>query len=187
MKEEIISKLTKILSIGKYDEAAVTYIFVEIRKIFEKENLYDKFPLISFYSDWVAHSYLDRKQANEYLKRIEVMFNGEREHDSEVQVGENMKSSSPIHFNNLKLELHSFLKEQLSLEGNILDKNWNEFLNSLIGIIANSPLIMKDETSFIEKFVFIPQFSKNDVIFEITLRSGIVHCVTNNFTYLELN
>lgn len=182
MKKDIILKLNGVLSRRNYDEVIVTYVFVEVRKILEKNDLYNEFPLISFYSDWVVHSYLDRTGAKEYLKKVETIFNGDRNHDVEVDVAENIKPL--IQFKNLKLELNNFFKK-LSLESAYFENNWRSFLNNLIEIIADTPLRLRGK-SLIDSFIFKPQYLRDDVIFEIKLRSGINHSVISNFNFLDL-
>lgn len=182
MIRDIHIKLSETLSQEKHNEQSVSYVFIEMRKIIEKEKIRDNFSIICFYSDWVVHSYLDRKDAQVQLKKIEEIFSGNREVDIKVDL---IKAIYPfISFSKLKEELLNFFTKY-SLPKNMLDdSNWYDFLDHLINILSDSPLKMKDKDSLINQFVFKPQLTRGDVIFEIVLNNGLSFSQTTNFKFL---
>ena len=70
MKEEIIRKLTAQLNEGITTEVQVVYLLVGIRKLIERDEKRERYPVLNFSCDWVLHSKLDRSGAKAISPRI---------------------------------------------------------------------------------------------------------------------
>ncbi len=182
MIRDIKIKLSETLSQERHTEQSVTYAFVEMRKILEKEEVKSDFPLICFYADWVVHSFLSGKDAQQKLREIGKIFSGNPEADKEVDITVSIYPF--ISFSKLKDELFIFFTKYTLPKVILDDSHWYSFLDYLINILSDSPLKMKDENSLIREFVFKPQMTNGDVIFEITLNNGLFFSTVTNFNYL---
>jgi hypothetical protein len=58
MQSAILEKLTAHLGTRIDREADVVYLLVEIGKFLEQEAQDDRYPLLRFYRNWVAHSWI---------------------------------------------------------------------------------------------------------------------------------
>jgi hypothetical protein len=186
MIKDICSKLNSSLTNGDFGEPSVTYIFVEIRKLLEKEKTDERFSLVHFYSDWVVHSELQGEYAYQHLRIMEELFLEKTTLYIDIPIIDKMKSF--ISFVELKQQLRTFLDAH-GLPTIVLNEQslWNKFLDSLINILSDSPLKMRDNKALIKEFRFKPQMTAEDVIFEVALTNGIVYSGTTNFTYLANN
>jgi len=183
MLKDIHSKLGDILRQASYSEPDVVYIFVEIRKILEKTGEGDKYSSINFYADWVVHSELMGRRAYERLKKLEKIFTEKKTLYIDIPVID--KAKDFISFLELKKEMSDFLTAN-NLPIDIKEKSkWSIFLNNLLNVLSDCPLRMREEKTLIKEFVFKPQLTSDDVVFEIYLNNGLCFSGTTNFTYLE--
>lgn len=153
-----------------------------MRKLLDKDASKNEFSLICFYADWVVHSFLDwNAVAKQQLRDIEKIFMGVQSADIDV-----IKEVYPfVSFSKLKDELDIFFSKY-GFPKNILgDSQWHDFLDSLINILSDSPLIMRDKDSLIKEFVFKPQDDKGDVIFQIVLNNSLRFNQVTNLTFLD--
>jgi hypothetical protein len=71
MREAIIEKLQKHMSIRPSTEADVVYAPVQVRKLMERTKNGSGFPRLVFFCDWVVHGGLDRCEAKNVLIEID--------------------------------------------------------------------------------------------------------------------
>ena len=100
-----ISEFTKVEILTKEN---VSFFFINIRQIIEKENLNSEFSKILFFSNWLVHSQLNWKNTTELVllemrKAIVEHFNEQTEIANEL--------SKIINTPKLKKELLTFLKK----------------------------------------------------------------------------
>lgn len=183
MLKDIHTKLSDCLVFESFNERDVAYSLIQMRKILEKEDIKKEFPLIVFYADWVVHSFLDKYGAQQELAEIEKIFTGNRETDAQVDI---INAVYPlISFTKLKGEMEKFLEKYLLPKQVLVEPFWNNFLDCLIEILSDIPLKAKVENSLVKEFVFRPQTTNQDVIFEIMLSNGLNFTQVTNFTHLK--
>lgn len=129
MKKDIIQqKIRRELNNLPIDtEPRVMYLMVEIRKVLEHEN--QKNTLLNFYGDWIVHTKLDRKFANQVFSEII-----------------NEKSLMAYHiksFGLLKNELQIFIDKH-NLPKGLLSEHWIAFRDNLLNILVDTPIINKE-------------------------------------------
>ena len=145
MEENIVEKLRKILSKPIDHEHQVVYVMVEIRKLIEliekkkkgtvEENK-DYYSRLSFYCDWVVHAYLDRRMAKAVLFEIERKVKEK-----------NADFFSFLSFEEIQEELVKFLKDFNLPYENIIDREGNNFRQSIYHVLADCPLIMNNPSN----------------------------------------
>lgn len=162
---------------------SVTYIFVQIRKILEKNMTESLFPLISFYANWVVHPKLDRKEAQRELGYFDKKFEEANCLLIDFPIIDETKDF--IDFSKLKEQLRSFF-DKYNLPKIILDEPcYTLFLDNLINILSDCSLEATEGHTFIERFSFEPQRLSGDVSFIVLLNNGLSYHGTTNFNYLN--
>lgn len=156
-KNAIIDKLNKFLSSRNSlsEENHVVYLMVEIRKILDhnrEEIEKEKYKLLRFYCDWIVHTKKDKisKQIKEMMEDIyEEIINresliGNRSYE--------FKITKFYYFNELKEEIDFFFKENKLNLSLLKNKNWVEFIKTLVKVLSDQPII--NPTENIEEFSF---------------------------------
>lgn len=72
MRDAIVEKLAKILPTAPDGEAVVVYALVEIRKYLEREQWQPRYQDLVFFCDWVVHTVLDRRGAQNALSVLDA-------------------------------------------------------------------------------------------------------------------
>src|SRR3989344_6115169 len=127
MREAIIEKIVDHLCEGVNREADVVYLFVQIRKLFEHDNL-PQYPQLQFYCDWVAHTKLSRIRRDgalaEYLKKINEAVAAYALRTGKQYVASRITDA--ISFDRLRDEMTTFFKER-NLDDAIMQiGNWGK-------------------------------------------------------------
>lgn len=138
MKEDISSKLSRLLRGAVDEEHKVVYLMVGIRKIIEHKRKeldekmkYRYYPTLTFYCDWCVHIELSGSAAQYYLKHIEVLVNQDKGIDNKI--------FDFLNFKELEKEFKDFFKEY-NLNSVIFFQNWKTFLKAFIEVLADCPL-----------------------------------------------
>lgn len=159
MREAIIEKLGSHLAKDINREADVVYLLVEVRKLFEHDDL-PQYPQLRFYRDWVVHTRLSRIHQDdalaEYLKRVNKAVADRQLGSSEEVVSAQITDA--ISLDRLRDEMITFFQER-GLNSHLLEvKQWRNFIKLLIGILADTPLIASNHHDFslIKEFSFTP-------------------------------
>ena len=154
MEDKLLNNYINHLNKVKRDDIHfqdVSHLLIFMRLIIEKENLKDKYPNISFFSDWYLHTKIDRNRfAKERLDSIYQLMQSKFLLDKEIL---NFFSSMSISSNfNDEIYLTNFLR--LYLSG-----------------ICERPLIFQSNTSEIFHNIKIKGFQfievENKIWFEI--------------------
>ena len=145
-REEIIEKLGGFFRAHPQfaDESEVVYLFVEIRKLIDKEGSSQKYSLLKFYCDWSVHSRKDKitDEIRSVMNTVYEEFLQSRSLKTEFT----MALFNFVGMSALKHELSSFLVEH-SLDVDFLEeKNWNQNVLPLIhSILVDQPLVNPHE------------------------------------------
>lgn len=140
MKNQIVEKLNKFLHKHSSldEECQIVYLFVEIRKLLEKENN-SNFPLVKFYCDWIVHTQRDRNLGaiKEIVDKIDSCFS--------------LQSPYPLRddeiFDFLKMtELKKEFKQLFQghgLESSVLEDDiaWSNFVDILTSVLSDQPIL----------------------------------------------
>lgn len=159
MRDAIIEKLNKHLEEGIKREADVVYLLIEIRKLFEHDEL-PQYPQLRFYGDWIVHTKLSRIRRNgalaEYLKRINHAVAVQRQGGATQNL--NTQITDAISLDRLRDEMTTFFTER-SLDSHLLEvSRWRSFIKLLISILIDIPLVASNHSDFnlIKEFLFTP-------------------------------
>ncbi|TSC72629.1 MAG: hypothetical protein G01um101438_346 [Parcubacteria group bacterium Gr01-1014_38] len=166
MRDEIIEKLNKRLAEGINRESDVVYLFVEIRKLFEHDDL-PQYPQLRFYGDWVVHTKLSRIRRDgalaEYLGRINDAVDIKRQGGEEQNVTTQITNAMSL--DRLREEMVTFFQER-SLDSRLLEVGqWRNFIKWLISILIDTPLVASNHPDFnlIKEFSFGPSKDETSV------------------------
>ncbi len=72
MKHEIIAKLRPLLETGIRTEAEALYLMAEIRTLLEQEGLKRQYGMLTFHADWMLHSKLEGRAAQQLLQHFDT-------------------------------------------------------------------------------------------------------------------
>ena len=155
----------------------VSHLLIFMRLIIEKENLKEKYPNISFFSDWYLHTKIDRNRfAKERLDSICQLMQSKFSLDKESLIFKNdldfyIKIIDIMGMTNFKEEILIFFSS-MSISSNFDDKIYlNDFLRLYLSGICERPLIFKSNTSEIAQNIMIEGFQfievENKIWFEI--------------------
>lgn len=154
-KEKIVEKLDVFLQTHNpiNEECYVVYLLVEMRKILDRENT-SSYPLLRFYCDWSVHVEKDRI-TKEIKKIVEEIFQDVKD---QIENPAMTQAMSPVmrfaYMEDLKSEMAHFLTNY-DLSTSMLDeKNWIEFISTLIQVLENQPI--KNPADDVALFGFIP-------------------------------
>lgn len=175
-KNHIEQKLSILLSktVGSLEESHVVYLFVELRKLLEKDSRRaSKYPLLRFYADWCVHTQKDRispeienvacRIFEAATKTIRAGYPKFSEEKSDIE--------KFAHLDELKQEMGVFLSDfNLPVDVTLTDEAWCDFANCLIKILEEQPIIKP--TSDIESIYFEPA-NQNCVSFVVRFANQI--------------
>ena len=71
MREAIVEKLNRHLSLPPSSEADVVYAFVQVRKLMERSKVASEYTRLKFFCDWVVHGGLAGMEAQQVLIEID--------------------------------------------------------------------------------------------------------------------
>jgi len=74
MIQNLKQKIQDTIRAGFKSETEIVYLMVNIRKIIELDNSYEKFQYLNFYCNWILHSKLNHKFAQEVIKKFESIY-----------------------------------------------------------------------------------------------------------------
>lgn len=165
MKDEIVKKITTLLSenTSLVRESDIVYLFVEIRKLLDRENNYN-FPTLRFYCDWAVHT-KKSKITKEVKKIMEKIYEEMKARDAILDnpadkksgIVSRIDSADFIYMKELKKEMQNFLKSK-NINCNLSEyKNWTEFTESFINVLADQEI--ENPCHEIKYF----KFAKNDL------------------------
>ena len=127
MRSAIIEKINKEFSKKINTEAQVVYILVETRKVIkEHDSNVSRYPILSFFCDWVVHVKMDRRGAKQMLGQVQNFYAGL---DAYLHIKKNTNFFPFVMFIVLRRELRIFLENNdLRLDIVNDDKKWEKFL-----------------------------------------------------------
>lgn len=142
MKDEIIEKISRIVTTKNSSESEVDHLMTLIRKLKEREggNLH-AYPILGLFCDWTKHTALDR---NAEGHKIIVELNDKLRLLLKNEASKNMifdETTKIISFERLQHELRVFLSDyQLPLDLVTKKELWLRFVINLINIVSECPL-----------------------------------------------
>ncbi len=175
---EIIRKLTKELESGIASEAQVVYLLAGIRKLIERDDLKSQYPYLTFHCDWVLHSKLQGKTAQDILRRFDAAHPLLRDQKVELR---DLPGDLRTEIDTIS-KMRSFHKELSSalaryglppLTATRLD-GWAFFLHLYAKVIEDIPLLVQDSVvnpaQNISKVVVNVSEAdlKTDMLFQVT-------------------
>ena len=150
MRDAILAKLHEHLREGVCREADVVYLLVEIGKYLERRSddggvypLTQSFPLLRFYRNWVAHSWI--RKTDPYAspaRQIEAAL------DVWLRAGSPTKAiamiEAAISMEPLRDEVRAFLGTA-SIDLSLTDDQglWKSCLHLLVGVLSDVPLVFE--------------------------------------------
>lgn len=165
-REEILENLYKTLN-KPIEKERVVYIMVETRKFIERtKEISEKWKHLKYWCDWVVHTRLDKKFANETLIAMEsyIIENpGSKFHHSHF-------NEQFISLEGLRWEFYNFL-ENNDLPTEITNiPPWDDFSKFLVETLRDCPL--EKNTGLVRKFFFskkdhIPEAEKYSIDWEL--------------------
>jgi len=153
MQSSILEKLSAHLEAGIRREADVVYLLVEVGKYLEHERPTDRYPLLRFYRNWVAHSWIGNLKLAQHIPT---------ELNNAIATYGLTKDDRPaiswvnraISMKRLRSELEGFLEEtKLPTDVVKSESDWRTFIRLLVGILADVPLVFKG-FDHIKRFAF---------------------------------
>ncbi|MFD2037018.1 hypothetical protein ACFSKL_19595 [Belliella marina] len=116
----------------------VSFFFINIRQILEKERLNTKYPKILFFSNWLVHPELSRKNTTELI--LQEMRSAIVEHfnnNTEISI----ELSKKINLTKLREEILDFL-EKFNIEKGFLkrQKDWDNMELTLLHLLLDKPV-----------------------------------------------
>jgi hypothetical protein len=139
---EIGEKLGRFLSgSSNSEEAKVTYILVEIRKILD--HAYDKqkeFSLLRFYCDWIVHTEKTRGLAH-IAPVVQKVFDDVKTQIQQKPFSGNSAILDFIYMDGLRNEMEGLFKKE-GLPLNLFQKDsWISFLATMVQILTDQPIL----------------------------------------------
>jgi hypothetical protein len=160
MQPSIIEKLARHLDAGIQGEADVVYLLIEVGKYLEHERPTDRYPLLRFYRNWVAHSWIGNLKLAQHIptELNNAIAAYSLTKDDRLAIGWINKA---ISMKRLRSELEEFLEEtKLPTDVVGVEAAWRTFVRFLVGILADVPLVFKG-FDHIENFKFA-EFDRED-------------------------
>ena len=153
MRNRIIEKLNGELQKDLTSESQVVYILVEIRKIINEHDKDEefKYPVLSFFCDWVVHTRMDRRSAASMLDAFQNFFRGL---DAHLEIKKPTNFYPFVMFMVLRRQLKLFFKRN-DLPDSLTDvsDNWKKFLMLLKSIIADCPIV--SDKGYVREFMLL--------------------------------
>ncbi len=180
MQSEIISKLNRHISEGLTREADIVYLLVQLSKLLHQQGILNKYPVLSFYRNWVVHYQLDRLSSNPTMKeifdRLEMAVRARSQGDEEKALS---TLTDTISLKKLWKEINTAFDTSEEFDKTLLknSKFWSNFGGLLLSILVDLPLIVPAEPSYknIEEFRFVPAEDDTHIAcIQIKLRTGLL-------------
>jgi hypothetical protein len=144
----IIRKLTKELEDGITSEVQVVYLLAGIRKLMERDGIKSQYPYLTFHCDWVLHSELQGKTAQDILRKFDAAHPLLRDHNVELHdlPGDLRTEIDTISkMSSFEKELSSVLtKYGLPPLTATRQDGWPLFLHFYANVIEDIPLLVQD-------------------------------------------
>lgn len=141
MKDELLSKISKLIKTQEISESEVDHFMTLIRKLQERTGDHSHtFSLLDLFCDWTKHTALDRnaKGQSVIIELNEKLFTLKGVEDNNTLIEE---ISRVISFERLQVELTAFLsKHELPLDIVTEKKLWLRYVVQLINIVSNCTL-----------------------------------------------
>lgn len=143
MKDEITYKLTDFLHrTEKFtEESQVVWVLVELRKLLDHYGSGAR--MVRFYADWSVHISKDRI-GKEFKSVCEAIYKNaaDKINAPHPLAVDDIEIVQFAHGNVLAAELEQFLKEK-GLPDHLVtrDETWNSFVNLLVKVLENQPVI----------------------------------------------
>jgi hypothetical protein len=143
MQSSILDKLSSHLATGIEREADVVYLLIELGKYLEQEQPSGRYPLLRFYRNWVAHSWIGNQKLARHipteLNKAIAAYSLTR--DERLVIG---RINKAISMKRLRSELEGFLEEtKLPTDVVESEREWRTFVRLLVAILADVPLVFK--------------------------------------------
>lgn len=151
-QSSLLDILRAHMSNGITRESDVVYLFIEIGKYLEHERGH-RYPLLRFYRNWVAHSWIGRLGlAGEIPREVdEAVGDGVATKVEQVV----LRVNNAISMKRLESELSDFLTAtRVSVRLRSSEREWRMFLRLLVGILADVPLVFRGYRN-VRSFVFL--------------------------------
>lgn len=152
---EIVEKLDSFLQnyLPSTEECQIVYLFVEIRKVLDRENN-RKYPILRFYCNWSVHTEKDptdemRAIMNDIYRDVVAQI------QSPALASSKMKIIGFMYMEDLQEEMTKFLQEYdlpTSLTSN--QNDWLALVKLLVKVLADQPI--KNPCADIKTFAFLP-------------------------------
>lgn len=148
-QRQLEQKITDLLTTPNpfKDEPQVLYFLVESRKILDKQRAAansDLFPVLRFYADWSVHTEKDRRMTTikQMIRALDTSINNLGYSIAEMPVNNPQPIADFVLMIELRKEILAYLK-QFKLPERLFSNNsdWLVFVNSLIGILDEQPLM----------------------------------------------
>lgn len=141
-QKSIIEKIEELVhswESAPIQEKDIVYLFVEIGKFLEQGVPKDQFLYLRFFRNWTGHNKIhDTRVIDEFIPSIKSG------HPSSLNENDGFKQI----FQGLVSELTGFLKIN-KIDPMVIDKKQEEFLNGLIEILAEQPLVLEKVKEYI--------------------------------------
>ena len=143
MNANLIQKLRAQILAGVTSEVQVVYILAGIRKTLEQSKKFSKFKNLKFYCDWVLHSRLSQKPAQNVIRILETIYISMAKNERIVD----QSDASPIvRLELFRHELSKYLK-LIGLEDFTQNTNeWVVFMYLYAKAVQDCPLEMPSDT-----------------------------------------
>ena len=181
---EIVEKLNKLIAQPDVflHEKDVVYFFVQIRKLMEREDIFNDHKAVKFYCDWIVHPQKNRHH-NDIAEIYEEIYHNCVKYCNEMYDDESDGILALLKFESLKSELEPLLS-RFGLSVSAIDNSWARLTKCLLGILKDQPLI--NESGENVKELIITNADENLFAIKITFTQPIVDnrgYRHSNFTY----
>lgn len=145
MTPAIVHKLSEQIEAGITSEVQVVYVLAGIRKLIERDEAEDIYPVLRFHCDWALHSKMDRAAAKAILRRFDaahpLLANGLDVSDLPAPLRHEIDNISQMR--GFEDQLTQFLAAY-NLPGLTLHRpdGWAQFLLHYARVIEDIPLVV---------------------------------------------
>ena len=142
VRDAIIEKLNRHMSIPPKTEADVVYALVEIRKLLEQSGRKEDLPRLTFFCDWVVHPWLKGTETQNVLKELDERL-GKYDTARPWELDPDGHVHELLSFRRFREELHAYSEEVGIQEGWTRDPTaWREVSRLYSMIVRDCPLSM---------------------------------------------
>lgn len=169
---EIVEKLNNLITETNAfsHEKDVVYFFVQIRKLMEREDIFDDHKSVKFYCDWALHPQKDRNH-NDIGNVYHAIYNDCVDFYNEASDDSSDNILSLLPFQSLNADLRPIF-ERYSLDSLLLDELWVRFTKKLLGILNDQPLVNEQGENI--KKIIITGTEKNIFLVKICFTKPII-------------